>query len=672
MKNTFLFILLNTTIMYSQKKIMTPELLWKLGRVNIEAISPNKKKIIYSVTNYDIETEKATKNIFSLDIKSKIYSQINTGGSDYTFSPNGELYFIDDSKLILFEELKNKRIIFDFKNNSVSNILFSPKGNKILYSKEVKTGKDIKDVYPRYKNANVKIYDDLMVRHWDTWRNNFYSHIFIADFNNQTIENEKDIMPDEMWDCPIKPFGGKEQLGWSKDSKSIFYSCKKLFGKDYATSTNSEIYQYNIDSESINNISEGIKGYDRDIKVSNNGKYIAWLSMKEDGNEADKQDIVLYDIEKKQRYNLTENWDETIDDFKWDENDNCIIFRTHINATIQLFKLTFDKKFRVAPEKNIKQITSGWHDIGNFFLTEKFAIATKQTMNQANEIYFFNLKNGIEEKITSVNDFIYDSIDTPEITQRWIETSDNKKMLVWVILPPNFDKTKKYPSILYCQGGPQSTVSQFYSFRWNFQLMASNGYVVIAPNRRGLPSFGTKWNADISGDWGGQPIRDYISAVDSIKKEPFIDENKIGAVGASYGGYSVNMLAGIHKKRFKAFISHCGVFSTKDMYGTTEESFFSNHENGGNYWDNPGLPIYNEFDPLSFVKEWDTPIMIIHGGKDFRIPYTQGLHAFQVARMKNLPSKFIFFPEENHWVLRMHNSLIWHAEFLNWLDKWLK
>jgi dipeptidyl aminopeptidase/acylaminoacyl peptidase len=293
-------------------------------------------------------------------------------------------------------------------------------------------------------------------------------------------------------------------------------------------------------------------------------------------------------------------------------------------------------------------------------------------MNHAAELYGFNIKKGTERVITHTNDEIYNSIALSKIEKRWVKTTDGKEMLTWVILPPNFDSTKTYPTLLYCQGGPQSAVSQFYSFRWNFQLMAANDYVIIAPNRRGLPSFGTEWNEAISKDWGGQAMKDYLAAFDEISKESYIDQNNAGAVGASYGGYSVYMLAGIHEKRFKSFVAHCGLFNLESWYGSTEELFFANFDIGGPYWENPAPKSYAKFSPHKYAQNWDTPIFVIHGGRDYRVPDTQGMEAFQVAQLKGLKSRFLYFPKEGHWVLQPQNGLVWHREYFKWLDETLK
>jgi dipeptidyl aminopeptidase/acylaminoacyl peptidase len=448
---------------------------------------------------------------------------------------------------------------------------------------------------------------------------------------------------------------------------------KKLYGKDYALSTNTDIYKYDLSTKQTSNISEGMMGYDTNPVFSPNGKYLAWLSMDVDGYEADKNDIIIMDLKTSKKYNQTASWDETVAEFAWDKDSKSIYFGAGVEATYQIFSLKLNRNLaKVNAEKQIKQVTSGIHDIKGIHVAKRSLIASKKDMNHASEIYSFSKRNGKENKLTTVNDEIYASLNLPEVTKRWVETSDGKKMLVWVILPPNFDENKKYPAIFYAQGGPQGAVSQFYSFRWNFSLMASQGYVVIAPNRRGLPSFGVEWNHAISKDWGGQAMKDYFSAVDNVAQEKWVDESKIGAVGASYGGYSVYLLAGIHENRFATFISHCGLFDMKSWYLTTEEMFFANYDLGGNFWDGKADKSYNEFNPINHIAKWNKPIFVIHGGNDFRVPENQGMEAFQAAKLMGLESKFLHFPNEGHWVLKPQNGIIWHTEYFKWLDKYLK
>jgi len=453
-------------------------------------------------------------------------------------------------------------------------------------------------------------------------------------------------------------------MTWSPDGKIIAYTCKKLKGRDYAISTNSDIYLYYVETGKTTNMTEGMMGYDKYPIFSPDSKNVAWLSMETPGFEADKDRLFIYDLETKKKEYYTESFDQNVASVTWSDDAKTIYFLSGIKATEQIFKIDLKTK-------EITQITKGVHNYFSYSISGDVIIGQKMSMSMATEIFKINEKDGTEKQITFTNKDIYDKIKMGKVEERWVKTTDGKDMLVWVIYPPYFDANKKYPALLYCQGGPQSAVSQFFSYRWNFQMMAANDYIVVAPNRRGLPSFGTEWNNQISKDWGGQNMKDYLSAIDALKTEPFIDENRLGAVGASYGGFSVYWLAGNHDKRFKAFISHCGMFNMESFYGTTEESFFVNYDIGGPYWENPQPKSYST-SPHKYVQNWDTPIMVITGGNDMRVPYSESIQAFNVAQLKGIPSKLLFFPEETHFVLKPQNSILWQREFFKWFDQWLK
>jgi dipeptidyl aminopeptidase/acylaminoacyl peptidase len=673
---TALSLMLGFGVMAQDK--LTPELLWKLGRVSLQDVSSDSKYIVYGVTYYDVNANSGETNLYKIDIKSSEVSQItDEKGSEYAalFSNDGKSIFYQKSGQlwVMNSDGSDKKQLTNIKGGA-SNYKISPDGSKIMFTQDVKMLNTTRDLYPNLDKAEVNIVDDLMYRHWDHWTDDMFSHVFVADFDGEKITSTPvDIMEGEKFDCPQQPFGGSEDLTWSPDSKSVYYVSKKLYGKDYALSTNTDIYKYDLSTKQTSNISEGMMGYDTNPVFSPNGKYLAWLSMDVDGYEADKNDIIIMDLKTAKKYNQTASWDETVAEFAWDKDSKSIYFGAGVEATYQIFSLKLNRNLaNVNAEKQIKQVTSGIHDIKGIHVAKRNLIASKKDMNHASEIYSFSKRNGKETKLTGVNDEIYSSLNLPEITKRWVETTDGKKMLVWVILPPNFDANKKYPAIFYAQGGPQGAVSQFYSFRWNFSLMASQGYVVIAPNRRGLPSFGVEWNHAISKDWGGQAMKDYFSAVDNVAQEKWVDESKIGAVGASYGGYSVYLLAGIHENRFATFISHCGLFDMKSWYLTTEEMFFANYDLGGNFWDGNADKSYNEFNPINHIAKWNKPIFVIHGGNDFRVPENQGMEAFQAAKLMGLESKFLHFPNEGHWVLKPQNGIIWHTEYFKWLDKYLK
>lgn len=671
MKKVLLIILLFLVggSVFAQKGVMTPELLWKLKRVGGVQVSPQEDRFFYKVSEYDVTKNSGTSKykLMKVDGSELQMPEYLSTSRLLAWTKDGELFIERAGKLELYNFETNKsHILLDHQEDGWSGFELSPDLKSLLFIKNVKLDNSVNDTYKDLPKANARIVDDLMYRHWDSWHDYKYSHVFVIQSVNGKFEasNAIDIMKGEKFDAPLNPFGGMEQISFSADSKSIFYTCKKLSGKAYAQSTNSQIYKFDLDSKNTSCITEGYEGYDMQPVFDVKGNY-AWLSMRQNGFESDKNDIVYRDLKNKTTVNLTKDIDLTISDFVFGAKGKKIYFKSVIEATYQLFELDI-------ASKKIRQITEGQHNYTSIALAGKKMIGTRQDMNHPNEVFSVDIKSGSQVQLTNENKLIFDELELCKIDKRWVETSDGKKMLTWVIYPPNFDETKKYPTLLYCQGGPQSAVSQFYSFRWNFQLMASKGYIVVAPNRRGLPGFGQEWNDAISKDWGGQPMEDYLSAIDELSKEDYVDENNLGAVGASYGGYSVYYLAGIHNKRFKAFISHCGLFNLESWYGTTEELFFANWDIGGPYWKQENKELYIKNSPHKNVDKWDTPILVIHGGKDFRVPLSEGMQAFQAAQLQGVPSKFLYFPEESHWVLSPQNGLVWHREFFSWLDNWLK
>jgi dipeptidyl aminopeptidase/acylaminoacyl peptidase len=669
MKKLFLTLLLIPTICLAQDK-MTPDLLWKLGRVSGTSISPDGKWVLYGISYYDISANKGNRDLYLISTAGGESKKITSfKGSEFNefWKPDGKaIGFLsgENGSVQLWEvnlDGTNAHAVTSIENG-INSFLYASNGNDILYTQDVKTEKSIADKYSDLPKAQAFATDDLMYRHWDTWHDNAYSHVFHL---NSLTKTSTDLMAGESFDSPLNPFGGIEQITFSNDGKAIIYTCKKKNGLEAAKSTNSDLYFYNVESKKTINLTEGMMGYDVNPSYSPDGKWIAFQSMKRDGFEADKNDLVLIEASTGKKKNTTESVDITINSFVWSADSKNIYMIVPTEGTEQIHE------FNLASGK-IRQVTKGDHDYTGFGVFGTFLIGTKTTMNNPAEIYKVDIKTGKETQLTFVNKDIYAKLKIGKIEKRWIKTTDNKKMLTWVIYPPEFDASKKYPTLLYCQGGPQSTLSQIFSYRWNFQLMAANGYIIVAPCRRGMPSFGQKWNDQISEDWGGQVINDYYSAIDSISKEPFVNKEKLGAVGASYGGYSVYQMAGTHNKRFKAFISHCGLFNLESWYGTTEELFFANWETGGPYWESKRPKSYDSFSPHKFVQNWDTPILVIHDEKDFRVPFNQGMEAFQAAKIKGIPARFLSFPNENHWILSPQNSLLWQREFFDWLDKWLK
>jgi dipeptidyl aminopeptidase/acylaminoacyl peptidase len=636
MKKILFLIIITMSITTSAQQILSPEALWKLGRVSAIGISKDGRSIVYKVTTPSVEENKSNSKFYTIPV---------TGGN-----------------AVEIQENDTKDLVVD-KN-------ISPDGKYILSSQEVKTENVLgKDFYPELDKSEAQIYDGLDYRHWDTWNNGTHNHVFYA-INKGSKATPIDIMKGEPYDSPQKPFGGDEDYIWSPNSKSIIYVCKKKFGTAYAISTNTDLYEFDIETKTTKNLTENNPGYDTNPAFSPSGD-LTWLQMKRDGYEADKNDIIVRF--KGMDINLTANWDGSVESFKWSPDGKKIYFTAAIDGTIQLFEVNFPGLTKIAV--TVKQVTSGDFDVHAIVgISGDNIIVSRTDMNHAEEIYSYNLKKKTWLQLTKTNDETYSKLALPKFERRYVTTTDGKKMLVWVILPPNFDKTKKYPTLLYCQGGPQSPLTQFYSFRWNFSLMASQGYVVVAPNRRGMYGHGQAWNEQISKDWGGQVMDDYLSAIEDVSKESYVDKSRLGCIGASYGGYSVYYLAGIHNNRFKTFISHDGVFNTQSMFGTTEEVFFNNWDFGGPYWDKNNADAqkaYNQFNPMNFVDKWNTPILIIQGGKDYRVCIGQAQEAFQAAQLRGIKSRFLYFPEENHWVLKPQNGMVWQREFYKWLKETL-
>ncbi|MFZ1751531.1 MAG: alpha/beta fold hydrolase, partial [Saprospiraceae bacterium] len=514
--------------------------------------------------------------------------------------------------------------------------------------------------------SNAQIYTTLDYRHWDAWHFGDFNHVLFGPANAPD-STYRDIMGGETYHCPQKPFGGDEDYIWSPDSKSIIYVSKKSHGTQAAQSTNTDIYQYNLATGKTLNLTESNKGYDTNPTYSSKGD-MAYLSMKTDGYESDKNDLKV--ISNGVTTNLTSNWDESVLSYIWSNDGARIYFTAAIDGTIQIFEVDFPGLTKKLPV--VQQLTKGdWDANAIIGQSGDLLVVNRVSMNRASELYTYDLKNKNWNQLTDVNKSLYEQVGKSRTERRMVMTTDQKQMLVWVVYPPDFNPSKKYPTLLYCQGGPQSALTQFYSFRWNLHLIASQGYIVVAPNRRGMPGHGVAWNEQISKDWGGQNIKDYLSAIDDVAKESYVDKSRLGAIGASYGGYSVFYLAGIHQKRFKTFIAHDGVFNTQSMYGSTEEMFFVNQDLGGPYWDEKNKKSYTDFNPITKVAQWDTPIMIIQGGKDFRIPTEQALEAFNAAQLKGIKSKLLYLPDENHWVTQPQNALVWQREFFKWLKETL-
>ena len=676
MKKKLLFVagILATFSAIAQTGRLTPEKLWQLGRVSIDAVSPDGESVLYGVTRYNLEANRGNRDLFIIPADGGQVRKITAfEGSEYNgkFRPDGKrIGFIsgESGSAQLWEMNPDGSDMKQVTNieGGITGFYYSPAGDKLLFTQEVKIDATLTELYPDLPKADARIIDDLMYRHWNEWEDGYYSHIFLVEYDNGAIKGEPlDIMKGERFDAPLKPFGGMEQIAWSPNGFLVAYTCKKLTGADYAVSTNSDIYLYDLQAEKTTNLTEGMPGYDMNPAFSPDSKFIVWNSMEKAGYESDRNRIFLAEPGKADRHEVTAGLDQNANTPVWSEDGKELYFTSEIQGTIQLCAMTVG-------EEKYRQITDGAHNINAFEQTKKGFVVEKVSISSPAELYKLDSKGKLEA-ITTTNESILAPIAMGKVEKRMVKATDGEEILTWVIYPPDFDESKEYPALLYCQGGPQSTVSQFFSYRWNFQLMAAKGYIVVAPNRRGLPSFGQQWNEDISLDWGGQAMDDLLSAIDDVKQEPYVDDNRLGAVGASFGGYSVYWLAGNHEKRFKALISHCGLFNLESWYGSTEELFFANQDVGGAYWDlnrntNTSYQIHS---PHKYVGNWDAPILVIHGEKDFRVPIGEGIQAFQAAQLQGVPSRFLYFPNEGHWVMGPQNGLLWHRVFFDWLDRWL-
>ncbi len=658
-----------------EKKEFTPEFLNLLGRVGGPQVSPDGKKILYGVTYYDISANKGNCDLWVMDIDGQNARQI-------TNTPKSEsnAVWIDGGKKIAFiytedGEAKcpqlwvmnadgSSRSVVSNLEEGIEGFVFSPDEKRVVMIGQVKYGQTAQDIYPDLDKTTGKVFDDMMYKHWDEWVK-VIPHPFVADFDGSKAGNVKDVLEGEPYESPMRPWGGIESLAWTPDSKSLVYVCRKKTGKDYAFSTNSDLYKYDLETGKTENLTQGMMGYDTYPIINSKGQ-MAWLSMEHDGYEADKNRIFFMD-ENGNKKDLTADWDYSVDAIAWSPDEKFIYFICPFQGVQPIFRMD------VATQK-VDTVAMGVCDYDGLAFAGDKVITCQHSYQTPNEVY--SVEMGKEPvQLTHVNDEMLAQVDPIGIEKRMVPTTDGKLMTTWVCYPPNFDPNKKYPAILFCEGGPQSPVSQFWSYRWNMRIMASNGYIVILPNRRGLPGFGTEWNAQISGDYGGQNMRDYLSAVDYMKKEPYIDGEHIGAVGASYGGYSVYFLAGNHNKRFACFLAHAGIFNLEAQYLETEEMWFVQWDLGGAFWEKNNAVAqrsYTQANPKNYVQNWDTPIMCTAGELDYRIVFTQACQAFNAAKIKGLPARLLLFPDENHWILKPQNSILWQREFFNWLDTWLK
>lgn len=640
--------------------VMTPEIMWKFGRLGTIALSPDGKTALYTVTDFDLNTQKNLTSIYSIPV---------AGGEAIRLADNASSpQWIDDGKLIAFT--RNGRLctmnpdgssvttVEGLENFEIFNI--SPTGDKIYFTRRVKLDQTANEKH-NLPEARVRIINDLMYRHWNSWHDYSYSHVFVASFNGSSVRNEKDIMTGQRFESPDSPYFDEAELSWSPDGRYVAYSSKKLTGIDYARSTNTDIYLYDTGKDTEINITKGNGGYDRYPVFSPDGTRIAYQSMEEDGYESDLSRLFIYDISSGQRRWVSKGWNFDIEEIKWIDNNDLFFTCSHL-GTRQIFRIKSETG-------EITRFTSGKHNLSPIDFESGVLIAGLTSMSMAPEVAVVNISSAEVKQISAINQFIYDHIRMGRSEEMYVPTHDGMDLQMWVVYPPDFDSSKKYPALLFCNGGPQSTLDQFWSYRWNMQMMAAKGYIVYAPNRRGVKGFGQDWTRQISGDYGGVNIQDYLDATDAIALQPYIDRNRIGAVGASYGGTSVFYLAGVHGGRFKAFIAHNGMFDYVSWYGSTEELWFPDKDLEGPYWNTPES---YQFSPHLRVESWDTPILIIAGQNDFRIPYTQSMEAFQAAQILGIPSRLLFFEDETHFVTKPQNAVIWQREFFEWLETYLQ
>jgi len=664
MKLKYSLLALAAPFLMNAQQLMTPEILWTLKKVGVQAVSPDQSSLIYKVGQVDLKTEKTKNESYFLNVINNQSSKIDLGKKALVQWDKNGLYAQEGEKIYLSKDSGKTWTEF-YTIGEADNIVISPDGKKIAFSKQVLVEKLMgKDKYADTPKTTAQIYTDLNHRHWDYFNEGKYNHVFVVN-TSSSVDSAKDLLEGKTWDSPQRPFGGAEDFVFSPDSSKLLYVTKPKSGKEYSTSTNTDIFAYDLASATTKNLTEGMMGYDVNPKFSPDGKWLLWQSMEREGYEADKNDIVVMDWKTGAKSNMTGNWDESVTGTTfWSSDSKSIYFNAAFRGTVQLFSVDLKNA-------KVSQITKGNFDVTDIFAEgKKSLLVSKTDINHASELFSVNLKNGELSQVTDVNKDTYAKLAQGKSELKMVKTSDGKEMGVWFHYPPNFDPNKKYPTLVYCQGGPQSGLTQFFSTRWNFALMAANGYVVVAPNRRGMPGWGTKWNEAISKDWGGQPMRDYLAATDYAKTLPYVDGDRVAAVGASYGGYSVFMLAGIHENRFKTFIAHDGLFDMKSWYLTTEELWFANWDLGSP-WEKPLPKAYTEFNPSNFVEKWNKPIMIFQGGIDYRVPYEQGQEAFQAAKLRGLKSKLVYFPNENHWVLHPQNGLVWQREFFDWLKETL-
>ncbi|MEO1412522.1 MAG: S9 family peptidase [Bacteroidota bacterium] len=649
-------------LLAAQPKVLQPELLWQLGRVSLEDVSPDGQQALYSVRYYNLATNSSQADLYTVNVEFGQTQKLTDGLRDWSqarFRPDQDKISFLRAGVLWQMDLdgSNPQRYADLPMEAYA---WAPQGGHLLFVREVAYDSTLLQKHPDLPLARAQVTDDLMYRHWKQWEDGRYRNIFYVAYDSSGITGSAVNILRQAFDTPLQPFGGMEQITWSPDGQKIVYSCKKLRGQAYAISTNVDLYEYDLSSAQTRNLTAGMPGYDLEPAFSPDGRYLVWNSMARAGFEADRNRIFLLDLATGEKRELTEGQDRSCNHPRWHLNGGGLFYSAVQQATQQLY--TYDLESQVH-----RRLTTGLHNYYDFVVTKRWLVARRASQSKPHEIFRVNQRSGKARALTTVNDRALSQIELGRVQPRFVPTTDGQKMLTWVIYPPDFDPSRRYPMILYCQGGPQSALSQFWSYRWNLQLMAAQGYLVVAPNRRGLPGFGREWNDAISRDWGGQAMQDLLSATDFFRAEPYVDSTRVAAVGASFGGYSVYWLAGNHAGRFRTFIAHAGLFNLESWYGTTEELFFANWDLGGPYWESELAADYARFSPHRYVQHWDRPLLVTHGALDFRVPVGEGLQAYQAAQLRGLHSRLLYFPDEGHWIQKAQNALLWQREFFRWL-----
>lgn len=670
--------IIEKTAFTSKTGVFDIDALMALGKISAPTVSPDGKRMLYAITYQSVEQNRSNADLYTSGLDGKDVVRITRtpkSEGNAVWLGDGRIAFTypDDKgnpQLWVMEADGSGRKCLTNMENGIEGFLFSPDARRLVMIAALKYNRTAQDIYPDLPKATGIVVDDLMYKHWNEWVTQI-PHPFIADFDGTAVTNVRDIMEGEPYESPMRPFGGIESFAWTPDGNALAYVSRKKTGKDYALSTNSDIYLYNCADGSTRNLTEGMGGYDTNPAFSPDGKTMLWLSMEHDGYESDKNRLFSLDMATGNKRDLTADWDYTIDAFAWRPDGKAVYFLAYKDGVAPIFSI--DPK-----TCKVNVVTQDLCDYASLVpVGNKTLLTTRHSMVHPDDIYRVDMgkKSNTVTQLTDINADIFKQLTLPTVRKVMTPTTDNKEMLTWYIYPPKFDNTAKYPAILYCQGGPQSAVSQFWSARWNFCLMASNGYIMVAPNRRGVPGFGTEWEEQISKDYGGQNMRDYLSAIDyAIATEPSIDKAKIGCTGASYGGFSTYWLAGNHNKRFAAFFAHAGIFNTVAQYLETEEMWFANWDLGGPFWDKDNAVAQKSYanSPHMFVDKWDTPIMVSHGEYDFRILASQGMQAFNAAKLRGIPAEMVIFPDECHWIQKPQNAVMWQRLYFRWFDRWLK